>query len=191
MKIALVVRYGAYGDMIMITPCLKKLKEMNYRVILNTGKRGEEVLRGSPLVDEFVMHDESLSIDNLNQHWEELKKKYSPDKYINFSESIECNVALHPVNSEYTYTKAERAVKCNKNYYEVTAKWAGLDGCQMFPELHFTEAEEAKAKSYIKEGKFNVVWGMSGSGRQKVYPWTEYVIGEVLRNHKDFQKPVA
>ena len=34
----------------------------------------------------------------------------------------------------------------------------------------------------MKAGKFNIIWQLSGSGRQKVYPWADYVMGEVLKN---------
>lgn len=186
MKKALIVRLGAYGDMIIITPVLKRLKELGYHVILNTNERGKEPLANCSYIDEWIMHDSSIGTgDELSKHWKKLQDDIKPDKFINFSESIECNVALHPVNSEYIYPKQERYAKCNKNYYDVTESWAGVEGCDKIPNLQFTEAEENKAKSFLKPGKFNILWVLSGSGMQKVYPWTEYVICEVLKNRKD------
>jgi ADP-heptose:LPS heptosyltransferase len=173
---ALVIRYGAYGDMIIITPVIKKLKEEGYYVILNTNKRGKEVFENNPYVDEIMEHDEKMSIDKLPDHWDKIKKEVSPDKFINFSESIECNVALHPI---------QRFERCNKNYYDETEKWAKLNGCQKIPELFFTSSELEEARSKVAAGKFNILWQLSGSGRQKVYPWSDYVIGEILKNHKD------
>lgn len=186
-KKALIVRYGAYGDMLMITPALKKLKEEGYYVVLNTAKKGKEIFENNPNVDEFIIHDSNMHIDDLPGHWDKLKKEIKPDKFINFSESIECNVAFHPVQPQYNYTKAERFALCNKNYYDATEKWAGLEGCQKLPELYFTPSELEEANKYIKPDKFNILWQLSGSGMQKVYPWTDYVIGEVLKNHKDIQ----
>lgn len=180
---ALVVRYGAYGDMIMITPVIKKLKELGYYVILNTSQRGKDIFELSNLVDEFIYHDDKMPVDALNNHWDKLKEEYKPDKFINFTESIECNVAMHPINPEYIYPKKERFARCNKNYYDVTEEWAGITGCQKLPILWFAPEEEATAKSYIKEGKFNVLWQLSGSGKQKIYPWTDYVIGELIKNY--------
>lgn len=185
MKKALVVRYGAYGDMIIITPVIKKLKEEGYYVVLNTGKRGKEVFENNPNVDEYIMHDEEMHIDHLSDHWDKLKEEVKPDKYINFSESIECNVAVHPFQPKYNLTKPERFALCNKNYYDVTEAWAGLEGCQKLPELYFTPSEIQEANKYINPRKINILWQLSGSAKQKVYPWTDYVIGEVLKNHKD------
>lgn len=183
MKKALVIRLGAYGDMIIITPVIKKLKELGYYVILNTSKRGKEVFENNPNVDEYIMHEEEMEIEKLHEHWSKLKKEIKPDKFINFTESIECNVAMHPIQPSYNYTKQERFDICNKNYYDATEKWAKLEGCQRLPELYFTQEEEEKAKKHLKTGHFNILWQLSGSGKQKVYPWTDYVIGETIKNY--------
>jgi ADP-heptose:LPS heptosyltransferase len=184
-KKALVVRYGAFGDALNITPVLKKLKQEGYEVTANVNKRTEEVLRHNPNIDKFIMHDESIPIDSLSEHWDKLKKETEHDKFINFSESIECNVALHPINPEYIYPKYERFERCNKNYYEVSEKWAGLEGCQTIPEFFPTEEEKEKALKLVKPEMFNILWSLSGSGKQKVYPWAEYVMGQILKDYED------
>ena len=172
MSKVLVTRYGAFGDCICITPAIKRLKELGHYIVLNTTERGEEVFRHCPHIDEFIIHDKDTPLDDLSEHWEKLKEQVKPDIFINFSESLECNCALHPINPEYIYPKQERYARGNQNYYDVTEKWANLEGCQKTPELFFTEEEETQAKSYLKEGKFHILWVLSGSGKQKVYPWT-------------------
>ena len=184
-KKALVVRYGAYGDCIMITPALTRLKELGYYVILDTTKRGMEVFKSDNRVDEIIEHDDSISLDEVKDFWVKQKKEINPDLYINFSESLECNVVMHPIQPAYNYTKSERRERCNKNYYDVTSEWSKLDNCGKKPSLQFTDEEEKEVRKYIKPGKFNILWGLSGSGRNKVYPWTDFVIGEVLKKHKD------
>lgn len=189
MKKALVIRLGAYGDMICITPAIKRLKELGYHIILNTGKRGKEVFEHCPHIDEFMLHDESMPIDKLSKHWEELEKEHinkeNGDIVINFTESIECNVSMHPIGPMYIYSKKERLEHCNRNFYDATEKWAKLSDCQKIPELFFTNEETAEAQSYLKPDKFNILWNLSGSGKQKVYPWSDYVIGEVLKNYNN------
>jgi ADP-heptose:LPS heptosyltransferase len=186
MKKAFVVRYGAIGDSLILTPAIKRLKELGYYVILNTGKRGKEVFANNPNVDEILEHDEAIKIEDLPDHWEKLKKDLGPeDRFINFSESLECNVALHPIQPQYNYTKQERFDLCNKNYYDATEEWAKLEGCQKLPELYFTPSELEEAQKHVVPGKFNILWQLSGSAKQKVYPWADYVIGEILKNHKD------
>lgn len=59
-KKALVIRLGAYGDMLIITPLLRKLKKDNYEVIVLTSERGEEILRKNPNVDKFILQKSSM-----------------------------------------------------------------------------------------------------------------------------------
>lgn len=190
MKKALIIRLGAYGDMIMITPVIQKLKDMGYYIILNTGFRGIEVFKHDNRIDEFIEHENEIALDKVGEHWDNLKKKVNPDIFINFSESIECNVALHPKNPMYIYPKKDRAIECNKNYYDVTIDWAKdrigdfgreLSDCHKLPSLQFTEQEHQKVQVYPKDRKFNILWALSGSGKNKVYPWTDFVIGETLK----------
>lgn len=187
MKKCLVCRIGAYGDCIIITPVIKKLKELGYYVVVHTGKRGLEALKHNPYIDEFSKHDESVPIAQFLDNIKKVRKEQNPDKFIDFSESIEVNVALHPIGPRYVYPKEERKKFCNKNYYDVTEEWANLDGtpCQKLPDLHFSKEEEEQVKKIIQPNKFNILWALSGSGKQKVYPWTEFVIGEVLKNLKN------
>ncbi len=186
MKKALVIRWGAFGDCIIITPALKKLKELGYHVIMSTSQRGMQVFKNNPNIDEFIEGtDNEMSPNELLKYWDKLEKDIAPDKTINFSESIECSVAIHPVGPLYNAPKKERAEKCNKNYYDFTAEWAGLENCSKLPELFFTQQEAEEVKLLVNTNKFNILWCMSGSGKQKVFPWTDYVIGEVLKTHKD------
>jgi len=185
MSKVLITRYGAYGDHICISPVMKRFHELGYEIIFNTNQRGKEVFEHCPYISRFILESKDVPLDQLDEYWAKLKEEIKPDIYVNFSESIECNCALHPVNSEYIYPKKMRYERGNRNYYDVTAEWAKLDGCQKTPEIFFSEEEETKAKIYIKEGKFNILWALSGSGKQKVYPWSEYVIGQVLKDFDD------
>ena len=186
MKKALIIRYGAFGDNLLITPAVRRLKEMGYYTILRGSQRSKEVFENNPYLDEFILHDKDMPSGDLPDHWKELQKELGPeDKWINFCESIECNVALHPINPSYNYTKKERFDLCNRNYYDATEVWAGLEGCQKLPELYFTDGEVLEAKKHLKSDHINILWQLSGSGRQKVYPWSDYVIGELLKNFEN------
>jgi ADP-heptose:LPS heptosyltransferase len=188
--IALIARAGAIGDMIIISPVLEKIKSLGYDIYLHTSKRGLEVYKHSPIITKTIEHDEKIPIDQFGEALQKVRDEVKPDLYINFTESIECNVALHPIGPRYIYPRKDRIAYCNRNYYDVTEEWArkecaDIKDCQKTPELYFIEEEHAKAKSHLKEGKFNILWQLSGSGKQKVYPWSDYVMGEILKNHKD------
>jgi ADP-heptose:LPS heptosyltransferase len=190
MKTALIARMGAIGDMIIITPVIKKLHELGYEIALHTSNRGKMVFKECPHINRFIEHDEDISLEDFGKALEKVKDEIKPDVYINFTESIECNVALHPIGPLYIYPKKERADKCNRNYYDVTEEWANWEcpdivDCQKLPELYFSKSEEEKAQSHLRKGKYNILWQLSGSGRQKVYPWTDYVISEILKDYPD------
>jgi len=184
MKTALIVRYGAFGDNLLITPVLKKLKEEGYYVVVDTTERGREVFANNPNIDEITDRvTDSVPIKDIDKEWERQKEQYKPTYYKNFSESLEVSIALHPKCPMYIYPKYERFERCNVNYYDHTAKWAGLGELTKRGELFFSPKEMEEAYSYIRPGKFNLVWCLSGSGKNKAYPWTDYVIGEILKNH--------
>lgn len=186
MKKALVVRLGAYGDMVIISPLLKRLKELGYFVILNTSTRGMEVYQHNKYVDELIFHaDNSIPDDKLNEHWDEQRNRINPDYYINLCESIEVNIALHPKDKErYDLPKEERIKICNKNYYEETFRIAGIEPVDFRPHIHFSKAQSKAAKSFIKKDKFNVLVALMGSGHNKFFPWTQKIIDKV--NGKDW-----
>lgn len=208
-----IVRYGAFGDSLVITPVLRALKEQGHHIILEYSDRGEAVFRHNPHIDEHVFYKaDSVPIEQLNKYWLEQKEKHKADKYINFSETLEVALALHPRSPRYNYSKSERALLCNKNYYEYSMKHAGInfnlvfpDDCQKYsymdeknpyisiykenqmrdfykPELFFTKDEELDVKQYLKSNHFNIVFNMSGSGKNKAYPWSDIVIGSILND---------
>lgn len=144
-----------------------------------------DVFKHDPRIDEFIEHDESIHIKEVHLHWDKLKKDVKHDLFINFSESIECNVALHPQMPQYIYPKQERYEFCDKNYYDETIRWSGLDNCGTQPSLYFTAEEETKVQSYLKKDSFNILWCLSGSGKNKAYPWSDYVMGEAIKNYPD------
>lgn len=189
-KKAMIVRIGAYGDMLIISPVVDHLFKQGYDVILYTGKRGKEVYKHDPRIKEFVNHDEATPISKLDDVIEQARTKIKPDLIFNLTASIEQDLALHPSQPEYVYPKQERADLCNKNYYEHTVEKCKIDHLslasnQLRPSIAFSQEELKKAKETMKEDMFNVVWALSGSGRNKVWPWAEYVWNELVKKHPD------
>lgn len=189
MKKALVVRPGAFGDVLIVSPVFRALKEKGYKTYAFVGERGREILKNNPYVDEIVFYDkEGKENPDISKDYEKAKKQVDPDWYKDFSESIEVNLALHPRSPSYIYTKEERRAKCDKNYYEETGKWCDLDlstNGKILPEVYFSDEEIGKANLVTKNDKFNILWCLSGSGANKAYPWVDYIIGDVLKNHND------
>lgn len=184
-KIALIVRHGALGDCILLSPIFDELKDQGYFNIFYTTWRGKEVYKHDKRVDEIIENNEEIPIDDIFKVWAEVKKKIKPNYYKNFTSSIEENLAIHPSQALYTYPKKERAKRCNYNYYRMTKELSGLTSASLRPSLQFTDEEHKICKEIIKKDKFNIQWNLSGSGNNKVYPWTEFVMGSLIKVYPD------
>lgn len=179
------VRYGAFGDHIIVTPLLRLLKEDGYHVTYEVAFRGREMLRGNPYIDEFIDHDETIPNDKLSGYWDELKKGY--DRFVNLSGSVEEGLLAPEGSREFYLSKDERHRRYNKNYYDYTLELAGYDVKGLRGELYFDEDEENIAKAFRKKhrDKFLVVWALSGSAFHKAYPYAEYVADAFLSKRKN------
>jgi ADP-heptose:LPS heptosyltransferase len=179
-KKALIIRYGAFGDMIITTPVIRELKKQGYFIYMNTNRRGLEVLQGNPHVDQYVPYeDDSVKFEQMEDFWQELYKNLGCDKYVNLTQSLEVKLAMHPATKEYYQHPDIIKERCNKNYYEESLKIAELETDNYLPEMFFTELEENSARQYLKKGHYNILWCLKGSGVHKFYPWTQFIIDEL------------
>ena len=185
-KRACIVRYGALGDMVMITPLIKQLHDDGYEVTMNITPYAAPVIENNPYVGNVVYQErEAIPNHDLGGYWTEWGKEY--DKYINLSESIEGKLLKVEGRRDFHTTKEFREAACGStNYYDWTMKLGGYPNCTgTRGELFFSPPERkeaAKLKASLA-GKFVIGWGMNGSSHHKVYPLTEPVLEEFLRLH--------
>lgn len=183
-KTCWLTRYGAYGDMVMITPLLKQLKADGYFVILNCHPLGKIVVTNNPNIDAFIVQgNKEIPENQLEEYWELMAEGI--DRFINLSGSIESDLLKAEGSFEFFLSKEDRHRLCNKNYMDHTMKVAGYAIKGAKPQLFFSKMEHEWAKKLIKKlnGKFLVLWSLSGSSPHKVWPYTEYVATEFLENY--------
>jgi ADP-heptose:LPS heptosyltransferase len=150
--------------------------------MLNGNQRVGEVYKNCPWIDSFIPYiDDTFNFEQFPIFWAALKKETGCDKYINFTQSLEVNLAVHPETKEYYTKKWYRKKRCNKNYYEETAKWAKVTVTDFKPQVFLHELDESRALQILNPKKFNLVWCVNGSGPSKLYPWTPSIIDEVFR----------
>lgn len=193
----LVIRIGAYGDVVITTPLIRYLKSQGAEILYLGSERAEEVLRGNPNVDKFVLHPkDSVPTLELDAYFEKIKVNNNCDNLINLCESVEVRLAVSPNFPQWNWTKKERLVYCDRNYYEFCFEHAGvkisnspIDEIKDFyrPEMFFTNEEEDTIAEIRKQclGHKIIMWGLSGSGRQKTYPYVPYIIGDIMREMRD------
>lgn len=184
---ALVIRYGAYGDMIITTPIYRILKEEGYHVTVNTIPDSMCVLENNPNIDDFVLQQRyAVPSDLLHFYHAELQKKY--DRMINLCESVERSLLFEERDANLFYlSQKERHEIANVNYSDRSLEIAGLNIRGVRPEMYLSEKEEVLGKWFKNKNKntFNVLWQLSGSSTHKLYPYADIVMEELLNKYDD------
>ena len=198
----LIVRLGAWGDMLIISPLIRFLHEQGHEIYLHTSEMGMNIMQHNPRIKKLLPYvSNSVPDHKLKAHWQKLAEENGCEKIINLCESIERALSFHPIDPMYSWPKEDRRLRGNKNFYEYTFEHAGYgkphhdlvayDHDFFIPEMHFTTKEEQEMASYFKqfrkpgEEKFVILWGLSGSGLNKSWPYVDFVIADVLRAHQD------
>ena len=185
----LVIRYGAVGDIIVITPLLRLLKEQGERVVVLTIPGSTAPLINNPNVDDIMLVQRgSLNNSKLHEYHAELEKQFK--RVINLCESVERSLLLEARDEDkFFLSKEERHKLTNVNYYDNNLRMAGFDVTGLRPEIYPTENEDFLGGVFRKKnrGCFVIQWQLTGSSVHKLYPWAEYVIEELQDRHDDIK----
>lgn len=186
-KKALVIRYGAYGDVIMITPIFRFLKEEGYHVTFNYADYSRDICKYNPYIDVFEEHvTNSVPQRQLGEYWAEKSKAY--DRMINLSESVEQTLLKREGTPEFDWSHERRHTECNVNYMDRTMAicgWPERKG--LLPEMHFSPEEEAWGRKLAEQYKnrFVILWSLSGSSFHKVWHGADDTARTFLDRHPD------
>ena len=189
-KRALVIRYGALGDIIVSTPLVRYLHEQGWEIYYAPSEEGAQILQHSPRIAKLIPHvRDSVPNHLLDEHWKKQKKEYDIDRIFNLTESIEVQIVCHPSQPIYMMPKEERLKRCSKDEYEYSFKYVHLNpkGVDLSPELHFTKDEEKDMEKWMGKYKnnFKIYHPVSGSGLNKIYPYWQYIMDDIFKVHKD------
>ena len=186
-KQCLIIRYGAFGDILWSTPVLRELKKEGYYVVYNCTERSAPVLRECPWVDEFLIQgNDDIPNEDLGDYWKTIGRDF--DRVINFSQSVERSLLKAEGTPEFMWSHNKRHRECNVNYQDQTMKWAGYPRLKgELPIMHFSEWEEQLGGIFRRsfKDKFLIVWSLAGSSYHKIYPWANYVADRIAKEHKD------
>lgn len=182
-KKVLVIRLGAFGDAVMVTPLLRELHKDGYEITFHISKEGHTVLRNNPYIKKFIIEQsDRKTMEEFEYDWAQMSVGF--DKVINLCGTIENRLLKTRRDVGYDWDHLKRHTACNINYYEQTMTCGGYPGADCRPELHFTSAEIQDAKRFRKKYKdyFLVLWSLSGSAQHKTYPFTDYVQEAILKH---------
>lgn len=182
---ACIARYGAIGDLIILTPLIKRLAEDGYEVTLNVTPYSADVLRGNPYVSNIILQERDLIPNQeLGDYWKEWEGDYQ--KYINLSESIEGSLLKVEGRRDFYSPACWRRSTCTANYYEEMLRLAGYPQTESpVGQLYFSSSERHSAE-FVRgkfRDKFLVLWGLKGSSHHKQFPMLRPFLERWLPSH--------
>lgn len=193
----LIIRFGGLGDQLFIEPVIRYLKKQGHTIYFSTTERGRDMMANNPNIEKILFtKDGEVENIKLKEHWSNQAKEVGADKVINFSESIEEALLRHPLNPKYNDPKYKRIAECDVNAFDQSFKVAGIDPLTVkdedkLPMMYYTQEEEEWMEkffsNYRKENeipqKFFIMWAVSGSGINKVYPYQMNVMRTILQKY--------
>ncbi len=186
-KRACIARYGAMGDMIMVTPLIRRLAEDGYHVTVNCTRYSSPILAYNPYVHNIILQErDAIPNPDLGEYWREWEPEY--DRYINLSESIEGRLLKVEGRRDFFTHQSWRHAECNRNYYDFTLGLGGYPtAAGLRGELYFNSEEERTARRFRDKfrDKFFVLWALNGSSHHKIYGLLAPVLADWLDAHPD------
>lgn len=180
-KTCAVIRYGAFGDLIMASSIMPGLKNQGYHVTLYTTPQGYEIVKHDPNIDEIIIQDkDQVPNEQLHYFWDSIQNKY--DKVVNLSESVESNLLAIPTRINHSWPDSvRRKVLGSQNYLEWhhTLAEVPLPIRQKF----YASAEEKSWAKKEREAMGNgpiILWSLSGSSLHKTWPHLDEVIANIM-----------
>lgn len=172
-----VVRYGAYGDLIMASSVLAGLKEQGYHVTLFGSPPGLEVLDHDPHIDARIIQDrDQVPNQCLGEYWDYWEQRF--DKWVNLSGSVEDALLAAPHVVQHRWPQPIRHKYLNRNYLEFSHELAGVP---FTPRPHFyaTRAEVDWARQQAIGG-VNLLWSLAGSSLHKTWDGLDQILARIL-----------
>lgn len=193
------IRYGAYGDHLHMTPVLRAFKEEGWETTFEYNAKGLQIHAFNPWVDHHVFREPSRGLyENEEgacyeqyQRINRLKREY--DRVVDFGGSLEKALIADEKSPDYFLSKEEREEKFGQiSFHDQSIKWANLPekyhGRKV--EVYFRHKEHERVKEIMgpirEKYPFLMMWSIAGSMWQKaIYPWAREVCDEFMTRHPD------
>jgi ADP-heptose:LPS heptosyltransferase len=196
-KLACVVRYGGFGDMIQASSVFAGLQEQGFTVYVMTTPQGRNIIEHDPHVDGWLLQDtDQVPNEELFGYWEVQAKRF--DRFVNLSESIEGTLLGYPGRPNHQWPIQVRQREMNRNYLEWTCQLAEVVyGDTAQARFWATDAEHEWAAKWLEDfrnstlgrplrpmehvgPRFNILYTLAGSSIHKMWPHQDVVIRAVL-----------
>lgn len=172
-KRALIVRFGAIGDLLQSCSILPGLKAQGYHITWMGHANTSPVIVNDPHVDSWILQDQDqVPNAQLGPYWKSLEERY--DKMINLCESVEGGILQMPGRLQHVYSdESRRKVYGNINYLDRTHDIADVPRGPA-PKFYPTVLEESWAiKERAKIAGPVIIWCLTGTSFHKTYPFVD------------------
>jgi ADP-heptose:LPS heptosyltransferase/predicted SAM-dependent methyltransferase len=174
-----IARYGAVGDMLMMSSILPWLKEQGYHITLYCSPYGYEAIQYDPHIDDIYMQDHDQVPNHvLGLFLQNETKKY--DKWISLSGSIEDYLLPDKQKAPFYWPESMRRQAMNQTYLDVTHAIAEVP-LPPRPKFYPTLEEKTWARTTRARIKGSaVLWSLSGSSVHKTWPHMDAIIARFM-----------
>lgn len=179
-KTVCVVRYGAFGDLMMASSVWAGLKKQGYHVTVFASPPGSDVILNDPNIDKLVLFDkDQVPNADLGSFWEVQKKKY--DKFVNLCESVEGVFLALPNRTQHLWPPKVRHKMLNENYVQFAHELANVPH---EPNIKFFPTEEEKRWAAQTRQKMHadlvVLWSLAGSSVHKTWSYLDNILASIM-----------
>jgi ADP-heptose:LPS heptosyltransferase len=178
-KTCAIARYGAVGDMLMMSSILPWLKEQGYHITLYCSPYGYDAIQHDPHIDDIYLQDQDQVPNHvLGLFLANERKKY--DKWISLSGSVEDYLLPDREKAPFYWPESMRRQAMNQNYLEVTHAIAEVP-LPPRPKFYSTKEERAWARNTRTHIKGQaILWSLSGSSVHKTWPHMDAIIARLM-----------
>jgi len=180
LKTALVVRYGAFGDVLQASSVVRGLKDQGYHITFHCSKPGSDAIEHDPNIDNLILFDkDQIPNSNLVDFWAWQKKKF--DKFVNLSESVEGTLLAMPSRAQGGWLPSVRHSMTNKNYLEFQHALAGVPHV---PQVRFYSTPDEKSWAFKTRQRMGagpiVMWSLAGSSVHKTWAGLDNILASLM-----------
>jgi ADP-heptose:LPS heptosyltransferase len=183
---AAVVRFGGIGDNLVAGSVLAPLKRMGYMTEVITSEPNHVLFFHNPHLDKLSVKkvERDLPQNDLTawQKWHE-SRSHEYDVYLHASHSMEGRHAVFPSMTSFWWPPEYRRKLCAGSYLETAHDLAQVP--YEFGPLFYPSEEEKSFALEIKKktGRF-ILWVLSGTRIDKVYPYATSAVARIIREVK-------
>lgn len=179
-KRALIIRFGAIGDMLQASSILPGLKKQGYHITWMGHANTANIVSHDKNIDEWCLQDiDQVPNHELGHYWISLEERY--DRMINLCESVEGGVLQMPGKLQYAYSdEARRRVYGDINYLDRTADIADVPRGIKVKFYSTNEEKEWAQKERERWQAPVIIWCLTGTSHHKTYPFVDTILRWII-----------